>query len=130
MKFRLEQYVQALYDTFQETKPKDYDRVIANFVEILKSNGDLEHYERIIASYEEFDRKQKGITEIEVTTAREAQVNEKLIRELNEVAGNDVTIKRKVDENLIGGVVIKVEDTLIDGSIKTNLQNLHKRLSN
>ena len=130
MRFTHQQYAQALYESLHEVKPQDHDRVIANFIEVLKSNGDLREYERIIQSYEEYDREQKGIKQVEVTTAHEIEANRNLVQQLNEIVGGQAEIMQKVDEQLIGGVVIKVADTLIDGSVKGQLSKLKKNLTN
>ena len=130
MKFNHNQYAQALHEALQETSPKDHDTVIENFIEILKQKGDLAEYEKIIAAYEVYDRDQRGITEVEVTTAQGATtVNKSLIDDLNKIVSNDIEVKEKVNSNLIGGVVIRAGDTLIDGSIKHHLDELHKTLT-
>ena len=83
MKFNHNQYAQALHEALQDTNPKDHDAVIENFIEILKQKGDLTEYEKIIAAYEVYDRDQRGITEVEVTTAQGATtVNKALIDEI------------------------------------------------
>ena len=41
-----------------------------------------------------------------------------------------VELKKKIDENILGGVVIKMDDTLIDASVKRSLEDLKKDLSN
>ncbi len=129
MKFNHRQYAQALYEALADTAPKDQDKVIENFIEVLKAKGDLAEYEKIIAAYEVYDREQRGVTEVEVTTAEgSTKVNKSLIDDLNKIVGNDIEVKQKVDSNLIGGVVIRAGDTLIDGSIKNQLDQLQKNL--
>jgi F-type H+-transporting ATPase subunit delta len=129
MKFSHKQYAQALHESLQDTSPKDHDKVIANFIDVLKNNGDLKDYEKIIKAYEDYDRQQRGVKEVEVTTARDIEVNKDMIRQLNAIAGSDAEVKRKVDGGLIGGVVVRVDDTLLDGSVKTQLNNLKKTLT-
>ncbi len=129
MKFNHRQYAQALHEALAETTPKDQDIVIQNFIEVLKAKGDLAEYEKIIAAYEVYDREQRGVTEVEVTTAEgSTKVNKSLIDDLNKIVGSDIEVKEKVDSNLIGGVVIRAGDTLIDGSIKNQLDQLQKNL--
>lgn len=130
MKYSVKQYVQGLYEALQDTKTTDHDQVINNFVEVLKSNGDLDYYEKIVTAYEAYDKEVKGIKQVEVTTAKDAVVNEKLISHLNELVGKDVELKKKIDESLIGGVTVKVDDTLIDASVKSQLNKLKNTLSN
>jgi F-type H+-transporting ATPase subunit delta len=129
MRFTHQQYAQALHESLHEVKPHNHDKVIANFIQVLKSNGDLREYEKIIEVYEEYDRQQKGIKQVELTTAHEIEANRNLIHQLNQIVGSQVEVKQKVDERIIGGVVIKVEDTLIDGSIKNHLTHLKENLT-
>jgi len=42
---------------------------------------------------------------------------------------NQIEIKEKIDKSLIGGMVIKIDDSLlIDGSVKRKLEDLKKNL--
>lgn len=127
MRYSKEQYAQALYESLQDTSAKSHDLVIDNFVRTLKDNGDLGSYEAIIETYEQYDKQQRGIKEVEVTTAS-ATVNKSLINDLNKLVGKDAEIIHKTDEKIVGGVVIRIDDTLIDGSLKNHLQNLGNKL--
>ncbi len=128
MRYTHQQYAQALYESFTDTKPKDHNQIIENFILVLKKNGDLGEYEKIIAVFEDYDRSQKGVKEVEVTTAHEGKLSKEVLTHLNKLVGKNIEIKRKVDENIIGGVVIKVDDTLIDGSTKRQLEDLENTL--
>lgn len=128
MKITSEQYAQALLDAISETAPKDHDKVLDNFVQILKQNGDLEKFTEIEKSYKGLQLRQQGIKSAEVTMARDLEVNSALLKELNAIAGSKVEIRKKVDENIVGGVIIKVDDTLIDASVKRQLNNLNQSL--
>src|SRR4051812_37993208 len=112
MRYTHQQYAQALYESIQDTKPKDHDQVIENFVDALKRNGDLAEYEAIVKVFEDYDRDQRGIREVEVTTTHDVKTSKGLLDHLNKLVGKNIEVKRKVDDKLIGGVVIKVEDTL------------------
>lgn len=129
MKYTHKQYAQALYEAIADTAPKDQDKVIENFIEILKAKGDLVEYERIVAAYESFDKEQRGITEVEVTTAGDTKISKSLIDELNKLVGKDIEVKQKVDTGIIGGIVIRAGDTLIDGSVRNQLNHLRDNLS-
>ncbi len=127
MRFTKQQYAQALYEALQESSPKSHDKVIDNFIRTLKDNGDLGHYEEIINYYEVFDKEQRGVTEVEVTTAG-ASVNKSLLNDLNKLVGQNAEITQKSDDKILGGVVIRIDDTLIDGSVKNHLDNLEQTL--
>ncbi len=127
MRYSKQQYAQALYEALSETTPRGHDTVIDNFVRTLKDNGDLGSYEAIIEEYEVYDKQQRGVIDVEVTTAT-AKINKGVIDDLNKIVGKNAEIIHKQDESIIGGVVIRIDDTLIDGSIKNSLENLESNL--
>ena len=43
---------------------------------------------------------------MEVTVAKDIEINSALINQLNEIIGNKVEIKKKVDEGIVGGVIV------------------------
>lgn len=126
MKFSSQQYAQALFDSISETSPKDHDLILNRFVKILAENGDLAKYDQIELEYAKIDRKSKGIEEVDITFALEH--NKKILDELNTVIKGKAEFKTKIDEGIVGGVVVRVEDTLIDASVKTQLNNLNQEL--
>lgn len=127
-KFTTKQYAQALYEAVHETNAKDHDVVLDNFVKILAQAGDLNKYPEIEKEYHLLEMKEKGMSSAEVTVAKDMEVNANLLKDLNEIIGNKLEIKKQVDEGIIGGVVVRVDDTLIDASIKTQLDSLNKSL--
>jgi F-type H+-transporting ATPase subunit delta len=72
----------------------------------------------------------QGILRAEVVTA--APVGEdylgKLRAELEKATGKKVTVSHKVDKSLIGGVVTRIGDRVIDGSVKTRLATFRENL--
>ncbi len=128
MKLTSQQYAQALYDAVHETAPKDHDLVMDRFVKILAQNGDLNKHGEIENEYKKLEHQSHGIKEAEVTVARDMEINSNLIANLNEIIGNKVEIRKRVDEGIVGGIIMKVDDTLLDASVKTQLNNLNKEL--
>lgn len=123
------QYAEALHEALSETDAKSHDLVINNFVKVLKANNDLDKYEKIINAYGDYVKSESTKVNAEIITARPMERNKDILETLNKLAGKDAQVTQKVDERLIGGVVIKVDDTLIDGSIKGQLSRLKKALS-
>ncbi|HVY67360.1 MAG TPA: ATP synthase F1 subunit delta [Patescibacteria group bacterium] len=128
MKFSPKQYAQALLESLSETAAKDHDKILDNFARILAQNGDLGRYDQIEQEFRKLQLAQNGIRQAEVTLAREAELNKGLLDELNRAVGGKLDIKQRVDESIIGGLVVRVDDTLIDGSVKTALDNLNHSL--
>ena len=44
------------------------------------------------------------------------------------ISGSDPQIEEKIDKSLIGGIVIKIGDSVIDGSLKNKLKQLKREL--
>lgn len=129
MRYSIQHYASALYQALEETAPANQDNVIDRFVEILKKNNDLSYYEAIVAEYEKISKEARGISEAEVTLARDVKVNSDIIDSLNKVVSGQVEIKTQIDESIIGGVIVRVDDTLIDASIRGQLDKLKKGLA-
>jgi F-type H+-transporting ATPase subunit delta len=129
MAFSVAQYAQALYESLEGTKPADHDKVIDNLVGILKKNNDLKKFKEIVQNFERINLERTGSTRAEITTAHEVKIDKSVIESLNKLAGKDIEVKHTVDETLIGGVLIRMDDTMIDASVKGQLKNLKKTLS-
>lgn len=128
MKLTAAQYAQALFEALQQSSPKDQDLVLERFVKILAGNGDLGKYEQIENEYRRLDLQKQGIKEAEVTFARKMESNGKMLEELNRIVGNRLNLKSKTDPGIIGGVIVKVDDTLIDASVKSQINHLTQSL--
>lgn len=125
------QYAVALHQAIFESAPTDQDKILDNFVGILKENGDLSKLDEIEQDFFAYEQQVKHIQVANVISARELTKEEeaKIIKELNEYVGTKVELKKQVDEGLVGGVVIKIGDELIDGSLRRSLKDLKERLT-
>ena len=87
----------------------------------------IDEYQRLADNY----RGVEGVDVAEVTTAIPLDDEDKLslAQRLTSLAGNTVVLKVKVDASLIGGIVIRIGDKLIDGSIRSKLEALKRELS-
>ena len=64
-------------------------------------------------------------TAVEITDQEAEKIGQSLIAQ---IGGNPI-IQRKVDPSLIGGVVVRVGDTVYDGSVVTQLKRLRERIT-
>ncbi|MBI2355624.1 MAG: ATP synthase F1 subunit delta [Candidatus Doudnabacteria bacterium] len=130
MKFSARQYAAALHEVAINTSPKDLDKILDNFVRILSENNDLRMFGEIEAEFHKKELESKGIKQAEVASSHPLNSdNEKQIVEvLNKYLKGKVELKKKIDENLIGGVVVAVDDLMIDASVKKSLAELKKNI--
>lgn len=134
MKITPKQYGEALYQSVQNLpagkagkKDSQIKSAIENFVKLLISNNDMAKADKIIGQFEKIWNREKGIVEAEAVSARE--LDKKIVKLLNgyiiKLSGaSKVLLKQKIDKNILGGVVIKYEDKILDGSLKTKLEAL------
>ncbi len=85
-----------------------------------------DEYQRLLDNY----RGIEGAEVAEVTTAIPLDDEDKLrlAQRITSLVGKPVVLKPKVDPSLIGGIIIKVGDKLIDGSLRSKLMALRKTL--
>ena len=78
----------------------------------------------------EFANERRGILVVRVTTAKE--LDDMLLETLREGLGKaldaKVRVRSSVDPSLLGGVIVRVGDLLIDGSALTRLNQLGRTL--
>ncbi len=102
-----------------------------NLVGLLLRHDRLELLPEIAVAYRELLDRLRGIATAHVTTAvplddeARAVVAERLARYI----GKQVRIEATVDPSILGGVVARVGDTLIDGSVRGRLEALRRRLT-
>ena len=108
-------------------------RELTGFLELLLQKG---RYGEILSILDYFINRVKeheGIGTAYVTTAvvlgekQKAAVEAKL---LATTSYKKIEIEYAVDESLIGGMVIRIKDRVVDSSIRTKLENMERALSN
>jgi len=98
---------------------------------MLRENGKLQLLPEISTLFNELHASAEGTIEASVVSAfamDEAQVS-KLAKILKKELDRDVNIKASVDPSIIGGVIIRAGDTVIDGSVAGSLKNLTSYLT-
>jgi F-type H+-transporting ATPase subunit delta len=102
------------------------DPITANFLGVLAQNRRLSQLGSVIRFFNLLAAAHRGETTAEVTSARpldETQVAA-LKSNLKGRLGRDVAVDLSVDPTILGGLVVKVGSQMIDGSIRTKLNNL------
>ncbi len=122
------QYAEALYEITRNLKGEDLTTALKSFAGILVRDHKLKQGANIIAEYERIAKKAAGIVELEITSARE--LDSKTIKQIKKVFGEQVEAVSDIDEALIGGVKVKLEDKILDASVTTQLKSLKQQLAN
>jgi len=102
-----------------------------NLVYLLISKGKLKTVSQIVEEYGYLMNENYGIKSAQVTTAIPLDTVEmdKLGQRLEAVTGKKVTMNVQVNPDILGGFIARIDDSLIDGSIRSRLEILKKRLT-
>lgn len=101
-----------------------------NLLKLLVENSRLYLAPQIAELFESYKAEDEGYVDVDVVTAyaltkaEEQSFASSLKKKLNK----DVNIHASVDNSLIGGFLVKAGDSVIDGSISGQLQQLAKRI--
>ncbi|HZJ41478.1 MAG TPA: ATP synthase F1 subunit delta [Patescibacteria group bacterium] len=133
MKINSQQYAQGLYELLAGKKEAEAKKLITDFLNFLVKNNDIVLADKIINSFNELVKKEAGELEIELVSARplSKKINDLLKVYLNKKSGAEsFSVKEKINEEIIGGFILRYNDRVVDGSLKQNLLNFQKQLSN
>jgi F-type H+-transporting ATPase subunit delta len=102
------------------------DPLTANFLGVLAQNRRLSQLGNVIRAFNLLAARHRGEITAEVISARpldDDQV-EAIKQNLRARMGRDIAVDLDVDPAILGGLVVKVGSRMIDGSIRTKLNNL------
>ncbi|MCH8542206.1 MAG: F0F1 ATP synthase subunit delta [Alcanivorax sp.] len=102
-----------------------------NFIALLAQNERLALLPAIFSMFHAFVAEQEAFVDAEIVSAHalEADETERLVAALTKRLGREVRATTSVDDSLIGGVVIRAGDTVIDGSVRGRLSRLAEQLN-
>jgi F-type H+-transporting ATPase subunit delta len=102
-----------------------------NLIGLLIERNRIRYFPQIYQSFHDRMLERQGIAVGEVTTAVPLGPEElALVRQrLGAVVGKQIELRTSVDPQIIGGIVARVGDQLIDGSVVGQLRKLRERLA-
>ena len=132
-------------NTFFKSKTVDnvekmslFEKAVSNsmsviLVEVLKvviENEDTNLVNDIFKSFITLSKEKLNIAFVDVTSSAEINNSqqEDITSSLSDLINKKININFDVDKNLIGGLKIKVDDTLYDSSLQTKLENAKSKL--
>jgi len=132
-------------NTFFKSKTVDnvkkmnlFEKAVSNsmsviLVEVLKvviENDDINLLKDVTKGFILLSKQKLNIAFVEVVSSSQMNNDQKddIINSLSELINKKIDINFDVDKNLIGGLKIKVDDTLYDSSLQTKLENAKSKL--
>jgi F-type H+-transporting ATPase subunit delta len=107
------------------------DEIVRNFLDLLIENHRMPV---IFRARREFDRmweEANQLLPVQITSAVEldSSVAERVGDEIGRQTGRTVELSSSVDPSVIGGIVLRVGNSILDASIRNRLENLRKQVS-
>jgi F-type H+-transporting ATPase subunit delta len=108
----------------------DSDPLVRNLLQVLVDNGRLTALSDVVDVFSARVRASAPPPEVELTNAFPLRSYEadRLRDRLAEASGKDVTLQRRVDPAVLGGIVLRIGDQLIDASVRGRLDGLRLAL--
>jgi F-type H+-transporting ATPase subunit delta len=105
-------------------------KVVSSFLLLLFEKGRIGFIASINDFYQKLADELKGVARASLTSATELSTEtvEKIRSALSERTGKEVVLEVEQDPGLIGGIVTRIGDLVLDGSIKTQLLNMRETL--
>ena len=106
-------------------------RIIRNFLFVVTDNQRTHLLPEILETFDAVIRQRLGMAEAEISSAAELTAVQKtsLLQTLERLTGKKIQAKYSLDPALLGGAVVRIGDTIYDGSVKNRLSQLRARLS-
>lgn len=109
----------------------EVDAKVQNFVLVLAANKRLGLLADIVVLFEQFKAERERTVDVDVVSAfpMDAAAQQQLSAVLKNKLQREIKLSTSVDKSLIGGVVVRAGDTVIDNSISGRLKKLAEAMS-
>ena len=109
----------------------DAEPIVRNFLELLIENHRMPALFRIRREYDRLWEQENQLLPVQITSA--VELDEGVVRrigdEIGRQTGRTVELTATVDPEVIGGIVLRVGNSILDASIRTRLERLRKQVA-
>ena len=130
MKRPLKQYAIALYDAVKTPEAKIPD-VVSNFIKLLHQDGILSKAEKIFTLFRSYWNSAEREVDITITSAHpiSSARQKHICNAVQEaISMEEYEVHAVNDPTLLGGAVVRYNDTVLDGSVRRQLSQIKTAL--
>ena len=104
--------------------------LFVNLLRVLMSKGRITLLPEVAQQFERLVNRARNVAVAEVTTAipLDAAEEARIAQQLSAMTGQEVRIQTRVDPSIQGGLIARIGDRVIDGSVRTRLALLRREL--
>jgi F-type H+-transporting ATPase subunit delta len=107
------------------------DELVQNFLELLVENHRMAAIFRIRREYDRLWDEENRLLPVQITSA--VALDDKVVRQIGdrigEQTGRKVELTTHVDPDVLGGLVVRVGNTVLDASVRHRLEQLRKQVA-
>jgi len=132
MKITPKQYAQSLYELVADKSEAEVLVILKTFTELIIKNGDVNKVDAVLVEFARIWDEVHGELAVSLTSARVLNEESKdTIADYlkNKTKVSKINFSEKIDAGIIGGMVVRYDDKILDGSLKNNLNNLKDKIS-
>jgi F-type H+-transporting ATPase subunit delta len=109
----------------------DADEILLNFLSLLIENHRMPVLFRIRDEYERLWEEENRTLPVEITSAiaLDDQTTASLGETIGRRAGRNVALATRVDPDIIGGIIVRVGNSILDASIRNRLEQLRRHVA-
>jgi F-type H+-transporting ATPase subunit delta len=108
----------------------DTDELVRNFLRLLTEKGRIREIEDVAREFERLSAEEEGVLKVELTTAIELtdQDAKSIVERIENASGRTVEASRRVDPELVGGIMLQVGSMRLDASVRGRIERLRQEL--
>jgi len=116
--------------TIESTLRNAVSDQVLSLLKLLLDRNRICIFPSIVNHYKDIINKKRNISVAKVTTAIEIDedIVNRLKQKLEQAFNANIKINLNIDPSIIAGMVVEIGDKIIDGSIKTRLENMKRQL--
>lgn len=120
--------IDTKFEIIDEVFSSELDNKIINFLKILVEKNRFSDFEQIVIEYSNLLDELNNVKKVDVISAIELneEQKQKTIKKLESKLQKNIKINWTLNKDIIGGLVIKIDDDVIDNSLKNKLEKLSK----
>jgi len=109
----------------------DADEIVVNFLELLIEKHRMPAIFRVRRAFDRLWEDENKLLPVQITSAvaLDPATAERIGQQVGEQTGRKVQLETIVDPEVIGGIVLRVGNSILDASIRTRLENLRKQVA-
>ncbi len=110
---------------------EDAEETVENFLELLIENHRMPALFRIRRELDQMWRDVNKLLPVQITSAVELDdaVTSRIGEEIGRQTGRTVELSSNVDPDVLGGIIVRVGNSILDASIRTRLERLRKQVA-